>query len=393
MPQLPCKVLCTSVLAAVLALLSPTAVLSDPVAPYEINVILTLTGPGTFLGTAQRNSLSVLEEVVNKQGGIHGRPVHFAFFDDQTLPQVAVQLTNQILMKNVPVVLGSDLAVTCHAMAPLFKNGPVNYCLSPSIYPAKGSYVFTSSVSTKDLLVAMLRYYHERGLKRLARLTTTDASGQDADANIPQMLATPEFKDMTIVADEHYNPADTSVSAQIAKIKAANPQALLIWAPGTAFGTALTAMKDAGLDIPTATSEANMSTAQMKSYGGNLPKDLYFQGVGHVGGMGENAQSRRAVQTFIAAIKEHGIANDAQAGLAWDPAMIVIDALRAIGTNATAAQIKNWITSQTNYGGISGVYNFKDRGQHGLSVADVIIVRWSRAEDRFVPVSKFGGRL
>lgn len=28
----------------------------------------------------------------NKQGGINGQPVHFAFSDDQTRPQVSVQL-------------------------------------------------------------------------------------------------------------------------------------------------------------------------------------------------------------------------------------------------------------------------------------------------------------
>lgn len=361
--------------------------------PYDINVMLTLTGPGTFLGTAQRASLEVLQDVENKAGGIKGRPVRFVYFDDQTVPHVAVQLANSLIAKNVPVVLGSDLAVTCHAIAPLFKDGPVNYCFSPSIYPEPGSYVFSSSVSTKDLLIGQLRYYHARGLKKLARLTTTDASGQDADANIPIMLATPEFKDMSIVADEHYNPSDTSVGAQIAKIKATNPQALLIWAPGTAFGTALVSVKDAGLDIPIATSEANMSVAQMKQYSGMVPKELYFQGVGHVGGMGRNAQSKKAVNAFVRAIKEHGISNDAQAGLAWDPAAIVIDGLRALGTTATAAQLKAWIANQTNYGGISGVYDFKHRGQHGLSENDVIIVRWDAEKAAFVPVSKFGGSI
>ena len=44
-------------------------------------------------------------------------------------------------------IIGSAIVAMCNAMAPLMQNGPVMYCFSPGIHPAKGSYVF-SSVST-----------------------------------------------------------------------------------------------------------------------------------------------------------------------------------------------------------------------------------------------------
>src|SRR5579875_1838314 len=135
------------------ASLRPTAAQNQP---YELNVILSLSGPGTFVGTAQKASLDALADVVNK-----------------------------VLAKHVPVVFGSVLAATCRAMMPLFANGPVMYCLSPAIYPPKGGYIFSVEVSTKDSIAAEIRYLHERGWKRFARLTTTDASGQDADVDVP----------------------------------------------------------------------------------------------------------------------------------------------------------------------------------------------------------------
>jgi branched-chain amino acid transport system substrate-binding protein len=362
--------------------------------PYEINVILALTGPGTFLGTSQKASLDVLQEVVNKQGGLKGRPLKFVYYDDQTNPQLAVQLTNTILAKKVPIILGSDLSATCRAMDPLFKNGPVEYCLSPAIYPPKGGYVFTSSVSTKDLITATIRFFRLKGWTRFARLTTTDASGQDADADVPETLALPEMKGMTVVAEEHFNPTDQSVAAQVARIKAANPQALLIWAPGTPFGTALRGVKDAGLDIPTATTSANMVISQLKQYSGLIPTaGLYFQGYAHMAGMAENAQMKTAIDTFTAALKEHGLDNDVQHGMAWDPAMITVDAFRALGTDATAAQIRDWIGNQKSLAGITGIYDFKDSDPHGLGARDAIIFRWDPDKATFVSVSKFGGYL
>jgi branched-chain amino acid transport system substrate-binding protein len=362
--------------------------------PFELNFILALTGQAAFLGQSQKAALDVLEEVVNKQGGIRGRPVRFTYADDQTNPQISVQLANQLIAKHDQVVMGSNLSALCRAMAPLFKNGPVEYCLSPAIYPPKGGYVFTSSVSTKDIITATIRYFHARGWKRWARLTTTDASGQDADTDVPETLAMPEFKDMTVVANEHMNPGDQSVAAQIARIKAANPQALLIWAPGTPFGTALRGMKDAGLDIPTAVTSANMVTKQLQQYANLIPtQGLFFQGLGCNAGMAENAQMKSAVDTYLAAIKEHNLPNDIQTAMAWDPAKIIVDAFRALGPNATAAQIKNWIWNLKGYGGISGVYDFKDLDAHGLTVKDIVIMRWDPNKSIFIPVSKFGGSI
>lgn len=387
------RVVALAALAA-LALVPFAPVRGADEAPYEINVILALTGPGTFLGTSQKASLDVLQEVVNKQGGIKGRPVKFVYYDDQTNPQLAVQLTNEIMAKKVPIILGSDLSATCRAMAPLFKEGPVEYCLSPAIYPDKGSYVFTSSVSTKDLITATIRFFRAKGWTRFARLTTTDASGQDADADVPETLALPEMKGMTVVANEHFNPGDQSVAAQIARIKAANPQALLIWAPGTPFGTALRGLRDAGVDIPTATTSANMVVSQLKQYTGLIPSaGLYFQGYAHIAQLAQNAQMKQAIETFTAALKEHGLDNDVQHGMAWDPAMITVDALRAVGTNATATQLRNWIESQKSLAGITGIYDFKDRDPHGLGPSDVIIMKWDPAKADFVTVSKFGGLI
>ena len=375
------------------ALLVPRATFGAD-APYEINVILGLTGPGTFIGQAQQTSLKVLEDVVNKQGGINGRPIKFVFYDDQTNPQVSVQLANEVTAKKAAVVMGSNLAAMCKAMTPLFKSGPVNYCVSPAIYPDKGSFVFSASASTKDEIVTFVKFFREHGWTRIARLTTTDASGQDADTDFPEALNLPENKGMTTVAAEHFNPSDVTVSAQVARLKAANPQVIIVWAPGTPFGTALRGLKDGGLDnVPLATSGANMTLAQMKQYGGLMPSNLYFAAVGYLGGIAADRGMDQAIRTFTDAMKTHNIGIDFQTGMAWDPAMILISAVRALGTNATADQIHAWVENLHGWAGISGVYDFRDGSQRGLSQKDILMLRWENAQGKWIAVSKLGGGL
>src|ERR1700761_9502580 len=92
--------------------------------PYDVNVVLPLTGNAAFVGQGQKDTLSALADQINSTGGIGGSNLNFAFHDDQSQPQVAVQLTNQALGSKPAVVMGSSLVAMCLAMAPLMTNGP-----------------------------------------------------------------------------------------------------------------------------------------------------------------------------------------------------------------------------------------------------------------------------
>jgi branched-chain amino acid transport system substrate-binding protein len=145
--------------------------------PFEINVIVPLTGAGAFLGKEEAESLSLVERNVNAVGGVRGRPIKFIVADDESNPQVAVQLTNRLLAKNVPIILGGTLLASCLAMAPLVKNGPVLYCLSPGIDPQPGSNIFSTFLLTIDLLRPSIKYLRAKGGSADRRLDTDRCHG------------------------------------------------------------------------------------------------------------------------------------------------------------------------------------------------------------------------
>src|ERR1700757_2611472 len=99
--------------AVVLAVFAAGIPLATPAAdPYEINVVLPLTGSVALLGNAVAKSLALVEENVNKAGGISGRPVKFVIADDQSNPSTAVQLVNRIIAAKAPVMIGPSLNAT-----------------------------------------------------------------------------------------------------------------------------------------------------------------------------------------------------------------------------------------------------------------------------------------
>jgi branched-chain amino acid transport system substrate-binding protein len=372
--------------------LSVVPLVTSAADPVEIDVILPLTGLGAFIGSAQQKTLTALAELVNETGGIQGRPIHFTFNDDLTQPQTSMQLTTQALARKPTVIFGSALSANCRATAPLFTNGPVQYCLSPVFEPAPGGYVFAANISDVDLIKASLRYMQARGWKRIATLNTTDASGQLGDNDIATALKLPENKDMILVGAEHFNPTDPIVAAQVAKLKGASPQALIIWAPGTPFGTALHGLHDAGLSLPVMTTSANMGAAQLKGYASFISKDVYFQGEAFTAGQGRS-KDLKPQQAYAGTMKAAGFPEDVQGGVAWDPAMIVVDALRKLGPGASASQLRDYLENVHGYVGISGTYDFRGNNQRGLSADDVIIERWDPDKADFIVVSKFGGSI
>jgi branched-chain amino acid transport system substrate-binding protein len=364
---------------------------ATPSHAYDINAVLPLTGGASFLGKEEQQALQLAEPFINKSGGIKGQPVHFNFYDDQSNPQIGVQLSGRVIAGKPAVVLGSSLVAVCNAMAPLMQNGPAMYCFSPGIHPPKGSYVFTSSISTLDLADAMIRYFRLKGWTRLAFMTSADATGQDAEHGLDEVASRPENKDITVVERAHFNTTDVSVAAQIEHIKAASPQALIAWSTGTPIATVFKGIIQAGLDIPIGTTNGNMTYAQMTQYAAFLPKQLYIgapEWVQHAGVITLDPAVEKAQQQFFDTFQAANVKPDIAATLAWDPAMIVIDALRHLGPEASAQQVRDYIAGLHGFAGINGIYDLTKIPQRGLDVEGAVMTLWSPAHQTWELVSK-----
>jgi branched-chain amino acid transport system substrate-binding protein len=357
-----------------------------------INVIVSLTGPAAFAGVQDKESIQVYENMINKSGGVRGRLVHFQIWDDQSSPQVALQLANGIIDKHVQLILGPAVTGTCAAIEPVVRNsGPVEYCLSPGLQPQKGTFVFSGSRSLDATLLAEARFLNDKSYNRIGILTATDASGQAGSHALYN--AVPSFRALQIIDEEKFAPTAIALNAEISKIMQLKPQCIFIFATGPAFATALRGLKDAGVDLPVFTSSANLNKDQLAQYSAFLPKDLYFDGFPfQVGVPIGSAGQRNANAAFVAAFKAAGVVPTTTSAYAWDPTSIVISALKQAGPDATSAQIRDYIATLHDFGGVNGTYDFRSGDQHGLGIDSVVVVKWSPAAGAVTAASQPGGK-
>ena len=361
--------------------------------PYEINAILALTGTGAFIAHGQSEALRAVEKYINETGGIAGQPVHFAVVDSASNPATDIQLTTAILGKNPPFVIEGGPAPLCRGSATLYQKGPVMYCLSPGYYPERGGFIFGSGVDSSAGMGVVMRYLRSRGLTRLGVITLTDIAGQEADAALKSLLADPANKAMRVVDWEKFSPRDISVAAQMATMKSANPDVVIGWATGTPTGTLLQGYTAAGMTQPFVASQANENARQMQQYKSFMPHELIMYSVMFPAESTLPAGPlKNAIATYTRAMNAASAElGDSSSAETWDAALILVNALRALGTNAGAEQVRAYVNNLQSYDGPTGHFNFRIGNQRGLDAMSSIMVRWDAPSAAWKPISNPGG--
>src|ERR1700731_1726223 len=225
------------------------------------------------------------------------------------------------------------------------KEGTLLYCFSAGIHPVNGGFVYSSSISTRELAAALLRYFGRKGWKKVALITSTDATGQDANRNFKSLVGAEGHKDVELVPEAQLNPNDVSASAQIQRLKGANPDVLVAWSTGGPIGTIFKAIHDAGVELPVATTNGNQTYAQMAQYAGFLPKELYIPAADFLKSTKAVPanEASAAKDAFYKAFEGTDIKPDGPSTYAWDPALLLVDALRKLKADASAEDLRAYL--------------------------------------------------
>src|SRR6185437_5740616 len=204
----------------------------------------------------------------------------------------------------------------------------------------------------------------------------------------------PENKDVSLVERQHFNPADISVAAQIERIRASGAQAIIAGVTGTAAATVFKGMVQAGLDIPIEVTSGNESFPQMEAWKDFLPKRLLMSSAlfpEHDGLLTLDPRIEAAQHAMYAALAAHNLKADNMEATSWDAALIVVAALRSLGPNATAKQIRQFMANLADFAGIDGIYDFKANPERGLGPDSAIAVTYDPEKKVWVWLTKPGG--
>jgi branched-chain amino acid transport system substrate-binding protein len=168
----------------------------------------------------------------------------------------------------------------------------------------------------------------------------------------------------------------------------------LAYTTGTPLATVLRGLSDAGMPQPVVTLNSNMSYAQMSAYASFLPKQMYFTTLRSGTPEGTLRGPLRDAETaYLKAYRAINVRPDVGDVLAYDPTMIIVSALRHLGTHATAQQIRDYILHLHGWIGANGVYDFSSGDQRGIGQNSIVVARWAPEKNTWIQVSRASGLL
>jgi len=213
--------------AGLLAMLAATPALAQ----IKIGVTLSTTGPAGSLGIPEKNTIALLPRT------IAGKTVEYIVLDDASDSSAAVVNTRRLISEDkVDAIIGSTTTPNTLAMIDVIAENatPVISLASSAriIEPmsAKKAWVFKTPQTDTMMVLAILEHAASRGIKTTGYIGFNDALGEAFYAEFEKFASVRNIK---ITASERYASRDTSVTAQVLKLVAAQPEMVVIGASGT----------------------------------------------------------------------------------------------------------------------------------------------------------------
>lgn len=197
--------------------------------PIQIGCVLSLTGPGAGLGQPERNGILLAEKAINDKGGVAGRPIKLLIEDDGSKPDIAKSKAEGLIFgEKVVAMVGPSLTASTGAIAAITNAEKIAQVTFTGLGPAiEQSYKMLYHVLPPQILNAraMLEFATKSVKAKKIGVLHDTGYGQAVMAGLTS-IASSYGIEFSVV--ERFEVGATDVSAQAAKVRAANPDLVFV---------------------------------------------------------------------------------------------------------------------------------------------------------------------
>lgn len=350
--------------------------------PYKIGAIFSITGPGSSLGIPERDTAAMLEADVNARGGVKGpdgklHPVKLVIYDDASDETKAVLAAKKLIDEDrVTAIVGTTLSGTSLAIVDAVQKAqiPMISCAAASkiVDPAaERRWIFKTPQSDHLIVAVLADYLKAKGLTRVGWLNVDYAFGQ---------LGWIEFEKatramgLTVAANEKFGQKDVDMTAQLTRVKAANPQAVVVWSIPPSASIATKNYADLGFRVPMFQSHGigNMKFIELAgpaSNGVTFPAGKLLVAEQ----LGDSDAQKSVLLGYARDFEARFGPRNTFGGHAWDAVQLALKAIAKAGPDR--AKVREAIEATRNFVGITGVFDFSPADHNGLDRRAVTMIQ------------------
>ena len=344
--------------AFVLSLMSSVAFAADPV---KIGFLSTFSGPSGQLGQELLDGFNLALEQNGKTIG--GRPVEVITGDDQAKPDVGRQVADKMIEQNkVQILTGINFSNVMLAVAkPALDAGVfiVSSNAGPSQYAGAqcNPRFFAASFQNDTASEAMGLYLTKKGVKKIYLLAPNYPAGKDFLAGFKRT-----FKGEVVGEDYTKWPGQLDFSAELAKVRASNAEALHVFYPGASGVQFLAQYEQSGLKGKVPLSQVfsidSLSLPQQKETA------LGVRTAGHWAADMQNDANKKFVGDFL---KKHNAYPSFYGQQSYDTIMLIASAVEAVKGDMTKKDDFRNALRKANFKSTRGDFKY---GQNHFPIQD-----------------------
>ena len=370
-------------------LLSLLLVLASGTAGAEVvvGVSVSTTGPGASLGVHVQRAVALFPKTIG------GETVRYIVLDDTSDPTVGAKNARRFATEdNVDVIIGSSSVPVALAQGAVANEARIPFialCPIP-IDPAKQSYLFAVPQPIPLMVSAVVEHMQAAKVKTVGYIGFSDSWG---DLNYNHMKSGGAAAGMEVTTNERYARNDTSVTGQMLKVLATNPDAIFVGASGTPAALPQIAALERGYRKQIYHTHGVVNPDFIRLGGKSV--EGVIAPTGPVVVAEQLAATDPLKATGMDYLKQYEGAygagsRNAFAAYAWDAGVIVQAALPVAlkatkpGTPAFRQALRDAIESGKDVKGTHAVYNMSATDHYGVDKRARVLVRVDNGEWKLV---------
>jgi branched-chain amino acid transport system substrate-binding protein len=227
---------------------------------------------------------------------------------------------------------------------------------------AERKWVFKTPQSDHLIVGVLVDYLKARGLTRVGWLNVDYAFGQ---LGWIEFEKTAKAAGLTIAASEKFGQKDVDISAQLIRVRAAAPQAVIVWSIPPSASIATRNFADLGLKVPLLQSHGVGNKRYIELAGPAANGVVFPAGKLLVAEHLPDGDLQKPVLLAYAREFEgkYGPRNTF-GGHAWDAIWIALKAMEKAGPDR--AKVRAAVESTRDFVGITGIFDFSPTDHNGL---------------------------
>ncbi|MDB5620177.1 ABC transporter substrate-binding protein [Tardiphaga sp.] len=340
------------------AVLSGSSAFAQSERVAKVGLVQSTTGGSAALyGTEQKQAIELAFAELNAGNTLNGIRLQALHSDDGADRGQTVNIFQRLIRQDkVIAILGPTLSNSAFAADPLAQQAGIPVIASSNTAPNVtkiGDFIFRTSVPEDQVFPTVLSYaVKKHGIKRVALIYGLD-DALTRGAHDVQKKAVADLK-LEQVGIESYQRGDVDFSAQLTKIRAQNPDAIILGTLAEEAAAILRQARQLGIDnkIVFIGCNANIS-AKLFELAGPAANGII---VGATWFAGYDSPRSKA---FVAAYqKRYGSTPDIYAAQGYDAAHLIAEAIRRADSVTDSKLIRNKLAEITDFDGVLGKFSW-----------------------------------